>query len=639
MSWINKLYETYNNCQTQIGYSTNERERPLLPICHTTNKAHIEITINSKGDFRRANLITDENDRTTIIPSTEESAGRTNKITAHPLCDKLQYVAGDLMDKYGKMAGEHFQAYIKGLSGWCQSPYRHPKAAAVLNYVNKRSVVNDLAEQGILFINDSGILLGKKDVERDRNTVDIFSISKEAQEKAFVRWKVEDPDSLEARTWRDETLWESWIDYYLSTREKEPVCYVTGRESILMTNHPKYIRREGDKAKLISANDNEGFTFRGRFTDDAQTCNVGLEVSHKAHYALAWLISRQGFRAGDLALVAWSSSGKPVPQPSIRSTDLFDLDELNAAREDTYTAQTFAVKLNQKMRGYSVELGNTADIQVIALDSATPGRLAITYYRELTGSEYLQRIENWHSGCAWLHDFGYNPKKKQFYCFVGAPSPFDITEAAYGKNVDDSLRKATISRILPCIIDGQPIPRDLVLSASRRAVKRVSLEKREWRKALSVACSLYKKYYEKECYQMTLETDRKTRDYLYGRLLALAEKLENKALSSAPEGRATNATRLMQRFAERPFSTWRTIEMALVPYKVRLGSNANWLLRIMDEVIATFNPNDFISDKPLSGEFLLGYHAQLENFRKAYPQTTPDTGQEETKQDGNLIEE
>lgn len=635
MSWILKLYETYNNCQSQIGYSSVEGERPLLPICHTSIKAHIEIVINSNGEFRRANLITSENDRTTIIPCTEDSAGRTSNIKAHPLCDKLQYIAGDFVGKHSKKAGKHFQAYIQTLTDWCQSQYNHPKAVAVLNYVSKQAVIHDLAAQGILFTNSSGKLLAKKDVERDRNVVDIFSIVQEGQEKSFIRWIVEDQDSLETRVWRDKTLWESWIAYYLSSKEKEAVCYVTGRESILTTNHPKYIRREGDSAKLISANDTTGFTFRGRFTDNAQACNVSLEVSQKAHYALAWLIGRQGFRAGDLAVVAWSSSGKPVPQPSVRSTDLFDLDELKVDREEAYTAQTFARKLTQKMRGYSAELGKTADIQIIALDSASKGRLAITYYRELTGSEYLQRIEHWHSSCSWIHDFGYDREKGRFYRFVGAPSPFDITEAAYGKNVDDTLRKATISRILPCIIDGQPIPRDLVLSTAHRATKRVSLEYGEWRKALSVACSLYKKYHEKECYQMTLETDRKTRDYLYGRLLALADDLENWAQSSAGEKRPTNATRLMQRFAERPFTTWRTIELALVPYRTRLGSKASKLLKTIDEVMADFDPDDFVSDKPLSGEFLLGYHAQIEDRRKAFSQAIPDNDQEENKQDGN----
>lgn len=114
---------------------------------------------------------------------------------------------------------------------------------------------------------------------------------------------------------------------------------------------------------------------------------------------------------------------------------------------------------------------------------------------------------------------------------------------------------------------------------------------------------------------MTLDPNRKTRDYLYGRLLALAESLEEWALNKANEDRPTNAARLMQRFSERPYSTWRTIELALSPYKARLGGKSKIRQGLIDEVIAAFEPDDFISDKRLSGEFLLGYHSQREFLR------------------------
>jgi CRISPR-associated protein Csd1 len=113
---------------------------------------------------------------------------------------------------------------------------------------------------------------------------------------------------------------------------------------------------------------------------------------------------------------------------------------------------------------------------------------------------------------------------------------------------------------------------------------------------------------------MTLETDRTSRDYLFGRLLALAENLEGFALRGASESRATNAVRLMQRFADRPYSTWRTLELQLTPYKIRLRSRApSFLLkreRQLDEVFASFDPEQFRNDSPLSGEFLLAYHCQ-----------------------------
>jgi len=134
----------------------------------------------------------------------------------------------------------------------------------------------------------------------------------------------------------------------------------------------------------------------------------------------------------------------------------------------------------------------------------------------------------------------------------------------------------------------------------------------EWNKTLSIACALYKKYHEEEEYEMALDENRKTRDYLYGRLLAIADNLEEWALKSAGENRQTNAARLMQRFAEHPYSTWRTIELALAPYKARMGNKAAKHLRLITEVMNMFSPDDFINDKKLSGEFLLGYHCQRE---------------------------
>lgn len=127
---------------------------------------------------------------------------------------------------------------------------------------------------------------------------------------------------------------------------------------------------------------------------------------------------------------------------------------------------------------------------------------------------------------------------------------------------------------------------------------------------------------------MTLENERTTRDYLYGRLLAIAEKIEETALHVAGEERSTTAARLMQRFADRPFSTWRNIELALQPYIQRLQANRTGFLvnrkKELDTVHAAFEPDEFASEKPLSGEFLLGYHCQKQAWLKKNDETATD---------------
>ena len=79
------------------------------------------------------------------------------------------------------------------------------------------------------------------------------------------------------------------------------------------------------------------------------------------------------------------------------------------------------------------------------------------------------------------------------------------------------------------------------------------------------------------------------------------------------------AARLMQRFADRPFSTWKTIELALAPYKTRLRSKREGLMfkreNLLDDTMAKFKADDYTNDSPLTGEFLLGYHCQRQNLR------------------------
>lgn len=113
---------------------------------------------------------------------------------------------------------------------------------------------------------------------------------------------------------------------------------------------------------------------------------------------------------------------------------------------------------------------------------------------------------------------------------------------------------------------------------------------------------------------MALEEERNTRDYLYGRLLAVADQIELKALQLAKENRGTTASRLMQRFSDRPFSTWKNIEEALKPYKDRIRAKYPPLLKGYDELLDVIHARilaaDYITDARLTGEYLLGYHCQ-----------------------------
>jgi CRISPR-associated protein Csd1 len=615
MSWIQKLYETY---ERNAGHEPDGSDS-LMPIAHTTQQVQIEIVLHADGTFKRAAVL-DKNICTTVIPCSEESGGPMH----HPLCDKLQYVAGDFVEfggevtsGFAKKPGEPHQNFLTALRAWSVSDYGHPKLNAILRYVEHGHIVSDLMRAAILQSDSEGKILKQWSGGKEE-TPAIFKVIQATQtpDEAFVRWRIEELGNPISSTWQDGALIDAWIKYYQERQTKRGYCMVTGEERALSLQHPAKLRHGGDKAKLISSNDTTGYTFRGRFLESNEAASVGFEVTQKAHNALRWLIARQAYRNDDQVVVSWSVGGKPVPNPFFSTLDLLGIELPGQTVESEIgdVAQAFALRLKSAIRGYGKELGPTEDIVVIGLDSATPGRMAITFYRELKGSEFLDRIEAWHIKCAWLQNFGKDRK------FVGAPAPRDVAEAAYGRRLDDKLRKVAVERFLPCIVDGSPLPRDLVESTTRRASNRTGFEdKWEWEKCLGIACALFKGSQTERDYQMALETDRKTRDYLYGRLLAIAENIESRALFVARETRDTTAARLMQRFADRPYSTWRNIELALVPYKTRLrASRGGFLFNmdvLLDDVMGAFSGDDFTQDGPLSGEFLLGYHCQRQALK------------------------
>lgn len=647
MSWMQKLYETHG---ALAQLSLANAESASVPESHSTARAHIEITLDGAGAFSRAQVI-DVLEATTVIPCTEASAARAgSKPVPHPLCDGLQYVAADFR-KYGGVVTSGFAkeddqphgAYLKQLHTWVAAA-PHPKTALVLKYLERGTVVEDLVRQLVLPLDAAGKIAQAKTPETAEWPLWAVLPAGQSADKAVVRWRVEIPGDLAPGVWEDQSLLDNWSAYYPATIETKGLCMVNGDVAALSCLHPSKLRHAGDKAKLISSNDSSGFTFRGRFTDSSgtQACGVGYEVSQKAHSALRWLIARQGYRNDSQVFFSWAVSGKPTPPPLEESHDWLDepidMDAAAAIAGPDHTrdaGQSFALRLNKYIAGYAATLDPTECIVVMGLDSATPGRMSIIYYRELLGSEFLERLKKWHEDMAWPQRVSAKQKGKDKKMGAPvapwracAPTPKAIAEAAYGLRLDAKLKRATVERLVPCIVDGREPPADLVENCVRRAANRPGFKEHwEWEQALGVACAMYKgrharhaKAEQRRTYGMALELERTSRDYLYGRLLAVAERIEEMALHVAGEDRPTTAARLMQRFADHPYSTWRSIELALQPYMQRLrvvrGGFLHNMLALLDDIVHSFQGDDFTSGRGLTGEFLLGYHCQRQAWKK-----------------------
>ncbi len=291
MGLLQRAIETYDASAALAGVY-REGHEPLAPISHITANAHIEIRLNEQGKFRGARLLTKKEGRT-VIPVTEDSGGRTNKLAAHPLCDQIKYVAPDNEEAH--------ELYLRELCAWEESAYSHPILSAVRAYVESETIIADLINCGVI----------KEKARHEDKTI-----------KLLIRWRVDGCEQEEPACWKNKRLFSLYQEYYYGVicDRGQALCMVSGKEDLIATKHPCGIISNPYMAKLISANDGKGFTYRGRFSDEKQAATVGYIASQKAHNALRWLAADQGVREGASArtFLCWNPEGKTIPRPMRR---------------------------------------------------------------------------------------------------------------------------------------------------------------------------------------------------------------------------------------------------------------------------------------------------------------------------------
>lgn len=649
MSWLEKCYETYENCQQEIGIQKFQAEGdkrsyvPLLPVAHTTQLVNIEVELDQNGDFQDARLLA-KDEQTTIIPCTEESSARTSGVVPHPLVDKLQYIAADY-PAYGGAKKSGWNLYHTQLQDWCSSPYADAKVCAVLRFLEKGCLVASLVQKHILFLDENGKMPTKWTGNKDEKPKILETLASADQTESFVRFRVGGIDLAQ-----DEAVRESFIHYYEMKQQRVDYCTVQGKQMAVSTLSPYKIRNPGDRAKLISSNDSTNYTYRGRFVTAEQALSIGYETTQKAHSALRWLISKQGCSNGDQTVVVWGTKGEPIPDITADSMDLGDdfaaaFAQLGQPQLPPATESEYAERFNKAIQGYGKALDEKANTVVMILDSATQGRLSIRYYRELAGSELMKNITDWHRNFAWKLNYrsapesaepGQKPKWKRV-SFWGAPSPADIAKAAYGEKADKKIIQQSVERLVPCITEGKYLPRDLMLSAVHRATAGIGLEPWEYQKTCGIACALICGYYHRNKKEDFVMTDGKyvdetidDRSYLFGRILACAEQIERRVQSQTGETRPTNAERLRLVFVQRPAKTTALLQQKLTPYLNRMRANGvsrDKRYSTLQELVGRLGAEKY-TNKPLNELYLLGYACQMMDFREENAAYNKNTAEE-----------
>lgn len=570
MGLLQKACETYDAMAHRVGIVYEHEKEPLAPISHMMARPQVKITLDQDGNFVTAQAL-DKDTPKIIIPATEESAGRTVKAAElpHPLCDYLRYQLPQNQVEY--------QHYIAQLSDWTNSPFSHPKLHAVLNYVQSGTILADLSQAGIA-----------------------------ADEKAMVCWVVNGlGEKYNGPCWTDLALMNAFIDYNCEKRSgtSPALCMITGEMEVSSGQHPKGIVPINGNAKLISANDSSGFTYRGRFDDAAQAATVGYTASQKAHNALRWLIANQSVPFGGRTFLCWNPQGIQVPKVT------GPMGRKSGTAQRTANPSQYQKQLREALSGWKENLPQSAGVVIVAFDAATTGRLAVTYYNELLASDFLDRLYDWEDSCCWENGpYG-----------IQSPSLLQIVSWAFGTprngkaEIDDRILSQQMQRLMACRVDRAPFPLDIERALVEKASHLLLYEGENRQKLLFTACAAIRKYHydhSKEEWDMALDKNCSDRSYLFGRLLAIADAVENSTYTGE-DRRETNALRMQKAFALRPMATWRLLEEKLEPYYKQLGPGLRQYYRnLTQEIVDKLSASDSNLNQKLDDIYLLGYYHQ-----------------------------
>lgn len=624
MSWLPECAAVYDKIGKDAGTKVNGVL--LLPLFHSTQNAQIEVNVSTEGEFAFATII-DKANQVTMIPVTEDSAARSSGVEPHPLFDKLIYTAGDFVKYANKIKNNtpnyHIE-YMNKLRQWVESEYTNDKLKAVYKYLSKGTLATDLINNELL------ILDGEKfDTKCKINNI--------PQEDVFIRFSVVNFETGEiVNLWDDKDISDKYISYCSNSDSESELCYATGEKVPVTYKHMAGIRYPGDKCKLISSNDKTGFTYRGLFSTKEEAYAVGRIVSQKAHLALKWLSQSCGTTFGTAKYIIWQKSLEEVidcfgtvksENTKLENTDIkTDSDGVSYAE----TLSSYKQILRYVMKGYRQNLNFNSDIIIMVLDAATQGRMSINMYQELKSSEFYDNVNRWFSQTVW-HWCYFDGQKKLVHC-VQTPSLYNIIKYACGVEkdsligqptveVDEKVLQRFVQAIFPCIALGKPLPANVLKQIFTRASNpQFYSNKNNWDRVVDVCCALYRKYYiDKKGVELNMKLDRDCddRSYLYGRLAAVAEKIETDTYDS-DEKRAPNALRYMNVLMTSPFKTWRHIEMKISPYMTKLASKKygsyTYYGKELQEIYVNFKKGEFELVKPLDAMFFMGYYGEKDEL-------------------------
>lgn len=635
MNLINALLETYDYALENDlvdNHKLSQNGEVILPIYHSNKKSTgndiFEIRLDEDGNAIGGRFL--NKDEIIIFPITEDSISRAgSKIAPHPLCDELSYLAKEInIDKNQKYLEE-----VNKLLDYEKEVLKNNNLRILAKYILKNKTLDDFLK----------LLLGNLKYTIDTifnlkyETVD--SNGKEVNKsidlnKIFITFKIEKLLSGDMNITRDVNLHNFYIDYvnHMNSKdEKLYQCNVTGELDYCAKNHRGLL----GTAKLISIS-NWKETYYGRIKKGEDIYHISYKTSQKIHNMLKFFLDSDKYKkfiGEDAYVINWLAHDLNKGRFELISNiyeedDELEVEEITMGR----LGDEISRKLGDYFQGSNENFKSNDDFYVLIVEKISNGRISIKYFRQLSSSEAYNRLKGWYESTNW-----------KFYGEIKSPSIFQIVNFIYGEEnskgylscENKKLSRSAVERLLPCIIDSKKIPKDILMNAVNKLSKRMSYKK-TWDTAISIGCSLIKKY-KKDYYNYNINLEnmgevkelKESKGFYYGRLIAIYEKIELDAIrgrnldgkneEKSRVNRITNSDRLWSSMIRSPERTRFILESKVKPYMNMLKKNNTGAYITFDKLLTeiTLKLIDLDSNQAVNSldeDFILGYYYQKSKF-------------------------
>lgn len=597
----------------------------LVPMFYDSvdsdGKNILEVIISKEGRFIAYDYV--PKGETIIFPVTEDSAARSSNVAPHPIVDNMSYVVQD--------GSPRNQAYMDQLESWLE--YEE------IDYI--RIIYDFLKKDKIIKCYYESLLPDPIDENLKKSDPELAAAEEEKRkkkieriEKIYITFTIAEYDGQKNVSVADNRdLQEKYRDYFFNSlcndREKI-ICNISGKPDYLCFKHQPLIGR----ARLVSQIKAHEENYKGRFTIANQNIALGVETSQKVHLMAKYLLMGQNTHtelAENAIMITWFSD-------DIQNESEASIEKPIQVKNLAGIIKTVEIEM-QENRGLSIademtkeivksftngnpKFSDDASYYVAILDNLVKGkgRVMLKYFKELSVSRLKVNLYSWNEKYHWYRSG--NENRNINY----TPSLKEIILAAYGIEREgvglETPKKAFYSsqyqNIVTALIEGRDIPSNFERALAMNIRNRMHYDKK-WEDVKSCALAVLNNKGGFE--SAMLKRDNNDRSYLFGRLLALFEQLEEITYEKDKE-RATHAQKLWTTYANNPTVTMLRLRKLLNPYEIKLAKSESPIKQelyadIKKEMTSVTNMlsehYDFQStdmSRPLDYNFIFGYEAQ-----------------------------